>query len=251
MDSKKVFSDKVDYYVKYRPEYPAEFIEYLVNTVGVSPDVIVADVGAGTGIFTKSLADKVKTIYAVEPNPDMRAACVEYCSGYANFVAVDGSAEETSLPDHSIDFVTVAQAFHWFDAEKTKKEFQRILKPHGKVVLVWNCDGKNDFTKEYGALCRNLFPDSWKDSSNGNGKNLDLYHAFFRDGEYDARIFKTDSTVSLEQFIGVSLSTSYAPSEKDENFQAFIVDLTALFEKYSKDRQVVFHKHTYSYVGEV
>ncbi|QDR79342.1 class I SAM-dependent methyltransferase [Sporomusa termitida] len=251
MDSKKIFSDKVNYYVKYRPQYPNEFIEYLINGVGVSPASIVADVGAGTGIFTKLLAGKVKTIYAVEPNPDMRAACVEYCRGYKNFVAVDGSAEETSLPGHSVDFVTVAQAFHWFDAEKAKNEFQRILKPHGKVILVWNRDEENDFAQEYGALRRKLFPDSWQDGSNGNGKNPAAYRTFFREGKYDAKIFKTGNTVSLEQFIGASLSTSYAPSEKDEKFPAFIDGLTALFAKYSQDGQIRFRNHAYSYVGEV
>lgn len=251
MDSKKVFSDKVDYYVKYRPQYPNEYIEYLVKTVGVSLDSTVADVGAGTGIFTKSLADKVNTIYAVEPNQDMRAACVEYCSGYENFVAVDGSAEETSLPDHSVDFVTVAQAFHWFDAEKTKNEFQRILKPKGKVILVWNRDEENEFTQEYGALCRKFCPAITETSAGGNGRNTEAFHAFFRAGKYDAKIFKTDSTVSLERFVGVALSTSYAPAKTDKNFPAFIDALTELFEKYSKDGLVLFLKHTYSYVGEV
>ncbi|HZK54364.1 MAG TPA: hypothetical protein VFC84_09260 [Desulfosporosinus sp.] len=96
MDSKEKFTNKVSDYVKYRPKYPSEFINYLVKEVGVSRSVI-ADIGAGTGILTKLLAPKVKKIYAVEPNLNMRLACEGYCDEFENFVAVDGSAEDTSL----------------------------------------------------------------------------------------------------------------------------------------------------------
>ena len=92
MNSKEKFTNKVSDYVKYRPTYPVDFINYLVNKVGLS-DSVVADVGAGTGILTKLLASKVKKIHAVEPNFNMRAACMEYCKEFDNFVAVDGSAE--------------------------------------------------------------------------------------------------------------------------------------------------------------
>ena len=156
MDSKEKFTSKVSDYVKYRPKYPSEFINYLVNELGVSRSVI-ADIGAGTGILTKLLAAKVKKIYAVEPNLNMRSACEGYCSEFENFVAVDGSAENTSLFDKSIDFITVAQAFHWFDRTKTKIEFQRILKTKGKVILVWNSRvAENEFIKENNELCRHI-----------------------------------------------------------------------------------------------
>lgn len=138
MDSKDKFTNKVEEYIKYRPSYPKEFIDYLFNEVGISSDSIVADIGAGTGILTKQFGDKVRTIFAVEPNLNMRTACQEYCSHLQNMVLIDGSAEDTGLEDGSVNFITVAQAFHWFDRDKCKMEFKRILKANGKVVLVWN-----------------------------------------------------------------------------------------------------------------
>ena len=128
MNNKERFTNKVGNYLKYRPSYPQEFIDYLVSEVGLSRSSVAADIGAGTGILTRLLADKVKTIYAVEPNLKMRTACENYCDMVENFVAIDGSAEDTTLANNSVDFISVAQAFHWFDRTKTKLEFQRILK---------------------------------------------------------------------------------------------------------------------------
>ncbi|BBB89591.1 MAG TPA: class I SAM-dependent methyltransferase [Methylomusa anaerophila] len=247
MDSKMRFSGRVDNYVKYRPAYAREFIDYLVKDVGVSSGAVVADVGAGTGIFTKQLADKVKTIYAVEPNANMRAACIDYCQGYDSVLAVNGSAEDTALPDQSVDFITAAQAFHWFDADKTKKEFQRIVKPNGKVILVWNTrDSSNNFIKEHNELCSKLCPDY-----KGISENAEKCNAFFRKGQYDYRIFENNSILSLESYIGNTLSASYALNKKDKNFRTFIDSLTAVFEKYSINGKILLLNNTHSYVGEV
>jgi len=121
MDSKDKLTNKVNEYIKYRPSYPKEFIDYIINEVGISSKSTVADIGAGTGILTKQLGDRVKRIYAVEPNTNMRTACQEYCSDLKNVISIDGSAEDTGLENNSVDFITVAQAFHWFDRDKRKK----------------------------------------------------------------------------------------------------------------------------------
>ena len=134
--------------------------------------------------------------------------------------------------------------------KKQKKEFQRIAKPNGKVILVWNTrDNSNDFIKEHDAVCRKFCPD-FKGSSGGSSADTDKCSVFFRNGKYDYMIFANNSTLSLESYIGSSLSASYALSEKDKSFKMFIDSLTALFEKYSVNGKLLFPNNTHSYIGE-
>lgn len=251
MNSKDKFTNKVEDYVKYRPSYPQELIEFLVEEVGLSKNSIVADVGAGTGILTKLLASKVGKIFAVEPNLNMRVACIQYCSDIGNFAAVDGSAEETKLPDKSVDFVTAAQAFHWFDRQKTRAEFQRILKTNGKVILIWNSRvPESELVKENAELCRMLCPE-FVGFSGGSDVSPEVYSDFFRNGYCEYRVFDNDRSLSLESFIGRSMSASYAPSEKDDTYKPFVDGLIKLFQKYSVDGRLLLPNKTRCYVGEV
>jgi ubiquinone/menaquinone biosynthesis C-methylase UbiE len=127
-DPTKRFSDRVDNYVKYRPGYPGEVITFLQRECDLSDNSVVADIGSGTGIFTKLLLEKGYKVYAVEPNDDMQEAARQYLGSSQDFIPTAGSAEATTLPSSSIDLVVCAQAFHWFNNEKTKTEFKRILK---------------------------------------------------------------------------------------------------------------------------
>ncbi len=137
-DPTKRFSTRVDNYVRYRPTYPREIIELLQKECNVTPDSIIADVASGTGIFTRLLLENGNRVYGVEPNPDMRRAGEQFLAQYPHFTSVAGMAEATTLPDQSVDLVTAAQAAHWFDRGKARREFLRILKPQGWTVLLWN-----------------------------------------------------------------------------------------------------------------
>ncbi|MFQ6113303.1 MAG: class I SAM-dependent methyltransferase [bacterium] len=139
------FSDRVQYYIKYRPQYPEEVIELLTLECELEKCSIVADIGSGTGILTQLFLEKGNTVFAVEPNKEMRAAAETLLSKYGCFNSVNGTAEDTTLEQHSVDLVTAGQAFHWFDLEKTRQEFLRILQPNGWVALIWN-DRKTDTT---------------------------------------------------------------------------------------------------------
>lgn len=248
MDNTGKFTNKADNYVKYRPTYPKEFIDYLSSEVGFGKDSVVADIGAGTGILTKLLLDRAKSVYAVEPNLHMRQAGEKYCSEYKNFTAVDGTAEETSLPDKSVDFITAAQAFHWFDRDKAGLEFRRILKSGGKVVLVWNSRiSSSEFIMENDELCRRICP-NFNGFSGGTDEDGTIFD-FFRDGKCDCRIFNNDRQLSLEEYIGGSLSASYAPFEGEPNYNTFVEGLTKLFEKYSSGGKLLMPNNTRSYAG--
>ena len=137
-DTVERFSNRVANYVKYRPGYPRAIIGYLEQTCGFTHESVVADIGCGTGLSSQLFLENCKRVIGVEPNAAMRAAAIEFLADFPDFSIIDGTSEATTLPDHSVDIVVAAQAFHWFDPERTRAEFRRILKPGGHVVLIWN-----------------------------------------------------------------------------------------------------------------
>src|SRR2546428_11056184 len=137
-DATHRFSSRVEDYARYRPGYPPEVIQLLKTECGLSAESVVADVASGTGIFTRMLLGNHCRVFGIEPNAEMRRAAEEFLAGYASFTTLNGTAESTILPDHSVDIITAAQAAHWFDPGKARQEFGRILKPGGWTVLMWN-----------------------------------------------------------------------------------------------------------------
>ncbi len=121
-DSTKRFSDRVENYVKYRPSYPINLINHLKKKGIVTTGQKIADIGSGTGIFSKLLLNTENNVYAVEPNKEMRIAAEKSLQNKLNFISINGSAEDTTLKENSIDIITAAQSFHWFDLQKAKKE---------------------------------------------------------------------------------------------------------------------------------
>lgn len=207
------FSNKADLYKKFRPTYPKELIDYLYSQVGFSQESIIADIGSGTGIFSRLLLEQGSFIYCVEPNEDMRQAAEKDLSVFKSFVSVNAPAENTGLQDKSVDFITVAQAIHWFDRQMFKSECQRILKPAGKVVLVWNeRDYENEIIKK-DYIIRAKYAIETNGLGSGGGKKHN-YAWLFLDGIYEYRIFNNDLYFDKEGLIGRNLSTSYAPKEE-------------------------------------
>jgi ubiquinone/menaquinone biosynthesis C-methylase UbiE len=132
------FSNRVENYVKYRPGYPQEILDLFTTKMNLREDSIVADIGSGTGISAKLFLENGNPVFGVEPNRAMRAAAENFLKDYPNFRSVSGTAENTSFENKSIDFVVAAQAFHWFEESKTRREFERILKDDGFIALIWN-----------------------------------------------------------------------------------------------------------------
>ena len=137
MDNTSRFSGKADSYQAARPGYPPELAGYLAD-LGMKGSQ-VADIGAGTGIFSRFLLEKLDcTVWAVEPNEEMRGKAEEELRDVPRFFSVKGTAEATGLDSQSVSFVTAAQAFHWFSPKAFREECLRILRPNGVAVLVWN-----------------------------------------------------------------------------------------------------------------
>ena len=160
MDHTNRFDGKGEIYAKARPKYAEALLDYLMQTCAIATGSVIADVGSGTGILTEQLLQAGYRVFAVEPNGDMRRKAEEKLSRNENFLSVDGRDSDMKLPDRSVDAVTASQAFHWFDAEAFRKECRRVLRPAGRVILVYNSrDESADCTRALAALRHFLWGD--------------------------------------------------------------------------------------------
>jgi len=250
-DPTKRFSDRVDNYVKYRPGYPPEVLEYLKDESELSPGSVIADVGAGTGIFTRLLLEQDYKVYAVEPNEAMRDAAIAQLSAGRNFTAVNGTANATTLATGSVDLIVCAQAFHWFNNEATRVEFKRILKDTGKVALVWNnrLTKADAFAIEYDALLKNDSVD-YNKVNHQNVSDID-FKAFFKDGAYELKKIPNAQVFDEDGLIGRAFSSSYVPPQGTAHGDKFLNLLKELFSRHNENGKVSFRYETEIYLGGV
>ncbi len=211
-DSTNRFSDRVENYVRYRPSYPDELIDYLIEAGRLDERANIADVGSGTGIFSKLLLNKQLAVTAVEPNREMRKAAEAMLADYPRFTSVAGTGEATTLDNSSADFVVVAQAFHWFDWPTALAEFRRILKTGGQLALVWNRRNLDDpFQQAYDSMLRDYAPE-YNRVNHMNIEDEDMA-AIFDTGSYRQQIFRYAQLFDLDAFLGRMQSSSYAPAQ--------------------------------------
>lgn len=244
------FSDRVENYVKYRPSYPQAVFDWLNEQTGLGTGSLVADVGSGTGISTAMFLKQGCEGYAVEPNLEMRQAAERLLADYPKFHSVVGTAETTTLPDQSVEFAAAAQAFHWFDPEKTRAEFQRILKPNGWIVLIWNVRqlDTTPFLRDY----ENLLITHGTDYTAVRHENIgqEKLGAFFGNGAYRKQAFGNVQQFDFEGLKGRLLSSSYAPAEGKPGHEEMIADLEIIFQKHSFNGQVSIEYTTEIYLGK-
>ena len=247
MDNTQRFGNRVENYVKYRPHYPTAIVTYLQERFGFTAGTI-ADVGAGTGILTKLFLNAGYAVYAVEPNEPMLAKATALLNDHPGFTAVPGTAENTTLANGSVDAVMAGQAFHWFNAEKSRMEFTRILKPHGLVVLVWN-ERRIDsaFEQEYEVLINRY----GKDYAQVKHRNIeaDDIAAFFAPAPMELKVFNNQQVFDFEGLKGRLLSSSYMPLQGEPGYEVMIADLKKLFDKYQQAGTITITYETRLYAG--
>jgi len=244
------FSNRVDDYVKYRPGYPASMLTYLQTFFSLNPDKIIADIGSGTGISSKYFLDAGYVVMGVEPNKEMRDKSEELLKAESKFTAVNGTAEDTTLPEHSVDIIVSGQAFHWFDKEKARVEFKRILKEDKAVVLFWNERlMESNFEKDYDALIVKHAIDYVK--VDHRFTDLKSVQKFFYPGTCELKEFTNYQSFDFEGLKGRLLSSSYMPQKGDSGYVAMADDLQRLYNKYQKDGSVKINYTTKVYAGRL
>ncbi|MDN3583703.1 class I SAM-dependent methyltransferase [Mucilaginibacter flavus] len=244
------FSNRVNDYVKYRPTYPPEIIRFLQNIYELSTDKLIADIGAGTGISTALFLNAGYRVIAIEPNLEMREKSIELLGSTSGFKAQNGTAENTGLETGSIDAIIAGQAFHWFDAVKTREEFKRVLTPGGIVALIWNERlTTSAFEKEYDELIIKHGDDYVK----VDHRNIDpaAIGAFFSPETFHLQEFVNKQIFDFDGLAGRLLSSSYMPTKEDAGYEPMIADLKILFDKYQEDGVIIINYDTKVYVGKL
>jgi len=251
VDSKQRFSNRVENYVKYRPGYPDEVITFLKRECHLNSKSVIADIGSGTGIFTAILLLQGYIVYAVEPNVAMQHAAELQLDRDKNFIPINASAEATTLIEKSIDLAVCAQAFHWFNNEKTRTEFKRILKDEGHAALIWN--NRQAEADDFSIAYENILKQHTKEYTEVNHRNIseDALKAFFRNGEYKLETYPNIQVFDEDGFLGRAFSSSYVPPEGTEAGEKFRELLKDVFAKYNRHGKVNFHYHTEVYLGKV
>ncbi len=248
-DSKARFSDRVQDYIKYRPGYPSELFAFLKAELGIPAGSIFADMGSGTGIFTRGLLEAGYRVEAVEPNAEMRAAAERDLAGFAGFRSIAAPAEKTGLPDHSIDAVAAAQAFHWFDPVRARAEWQRILRrPDLPVILVWNEreEDTTPFLREYEEILVRYGTDYLQVRHRSKRGPEDMAH-FFAPRGYSVREWPTEQRFDLEGLFGRAFSSSYVPKKGQPGHEAILNALRECFARHQVGGQVEFRYMTRAY----
>ena len=244
------FSERVEDYVRYRPGYPPEVLELLRAECGLHADHVIADIASGTGAFTRLLLENGNRVFAVEPNAEMREAGNRLLHSFAQLTAVAGTAEETTLPSASVDFVTAAQAAHWFDRGRARAEFARILKPGGWCILIWNerRTATTPFLRDYEQLLLTYGTD-YKEVR--HERTTATIHEFFAPAPYQERVFDLRQQFDYEGAAGRLLSSSYAPLAGHPNHEPMMKELQRIVSQHAERGLVDFEYNTRVYSGKL
>lgn len=250
MNSVNRFSSRVENYAKYRPGYPPGVLEILKSGCGLTEQSVIADVGSGTGLLSEAFLKNGNTVFGIEPNDLMRAKAESLLHSFDRFRSVAATAENTTLPDHSIDFITAGQAFHWFDRKAAWREFVRILKPNGWVVLIWNARRLDStaFLREYEALLLRYSPDY----PVVRHENIeDRIGRFFEPQLLTSVSLDNVQRLDFPSLKGRLCSSSYAPQESDSNFERMLSELQDIFNAHNENGIVNFEYDTRIYYGHL
>lgn len=227
------FSDRAQDYAKYRPTYPDAAIEAILQACGAADSLVAADVGAGTGISSRLLAERGVQVWAIEPNAEMRQAA----EPHPNITFLAGNAEQTGLADAAVNLVTCFQAFHWFDPGQCLLEFRRILQPSGQLAVVWNTrDRADEFTAGYSQVVQQV-------SNQHPAEQRMVTEQPLRDTPHFHNLreltFSNRQALDFPSLMGRAQSVSYIPRTESAQ-QQLQAGLQALYEQWADDRGLVY-----------
>lgn len=236
------FSRRVDNYIKYRPRYVRAVLEVLRTDCGLTPAHTIADIGSGTGLLSELFLQNGNAVLGIEPDTEMRAGGDYYLRAYPNFTSIAATAEATTLGSNSVDFVTAGQAFHYFDGDEARREFRRILKPHGWVVLMWNVHRTtaSPFARAFEAF--------WPT----RGTREQIVEPFFQPMGYTERVFPNPLVCDWPTLQGRVLSNrSGSLQDQDQWLSTMLGDLRALFQAHHVDGKVAIEQDLHVFYGQL
>jgi len=244
------FSDRVENYVRYRPGYPKEVLQVLRKECGIAPGQVVADIASGTGIWTHMLLENGNPVFGVEPNAEMRQAGERLLASFPKFTSVAGTAEATTLADQRVDFVTAAQAAHWFDRERGRAEFVRILKPGGWLALLWNerLTDSTAFLRDYEHLLLTYGTDYGEVR---HERTTDAVNEFYDPAPFRAQVFELRQEFDYAGIEGRLLSSSYAPGPDHPQHAPMLRELRRIFDLHAVAGRAAFDYKTRVYFGQL
>jgi ubiquinone/menaquinone biosynthesis C-methylase UbiE len=244
----KRFSSRVAYYSKYRPRYPEAILNFMEQELGFTTASVTADVGSGTGILSEMFLRHGNLVFGVEPNQMMRGAAEANLTRCPRFRSVNGSAEETTLKAKSVDFITAAQAFHWFDTIKARAEFSRILRNNGWVVLIWNTRrNSTPLMQAYERLVDHYA------TASGRVRHEDIDEQSIEHflGKCKKKTFENTQLLDFEGLVGRLLSSSYSPLVGDSSYDPMLDELRRIFNSYQKAGLVCLEYDTEVHCGQL
>ncbi|MDR2932603.1 MAG: class I SAM-dependent methyltransferase [Oscillospiraceae bacterium] len=240
---------KAAFYKEGRQGYAPEAVQLITETIG-TPRAVIADMGSGTGIFSASLLKKGCVVYCVEPDADLRQKASERLRHFKHFMPIAAPAEDTRLPNHSVDGITAASAFHWFDPEIFLRECKRIIKPDSPVFFLYNVRPNDDpFSQEQSRVCRQYCP-GFTSFCHGADKAKKRCPAFFSD-EFKEKHYSYDLIYTKEQFLSRCLSSSYSLNQTQPDYPAYRRELEKLIASYSIDGLITIRNYTVVWYGMI
>jgi len=244
------FSDRVEKYVLYRPGYPPEALQTLKTECGLGPGQVIADIAFGTGLWTRLFLENGNKVFGIEPNAEMRAAGERLLAAFPKFTSLEGTAEATCLPEHSVDLVTAAQAAHWFDRPRARREFIRILKPGGWLVLVWNerVTESTAFLRDYERLLLTYGTDY---NEVRHERTTDAVNEFYDPAPFQQRVFDLCQEFDYTGVEGRLLSSSYAPGPEHPLHAPMLRELRRIFDAHAVKGLTTFEYKTRLYFGQL
>jgi ubiquinone/menaquinone biosynthesis C-methylase UbiE len=239
-DNTERFTGRAEGYDRYRQRYPSgEILPRLREWCGLKTESVVADIGAGTGMLAEVFLENGNRVLAVEPNAEMRAVCKRLRETWPRLEVIDATAEDTALPEATVDMVAAGRAFHWFDRQQAQAEFRRILKPGGWVMLVAIDRSRDGSDSEY---CEQI--EDFEHLLASQGTDYARVLSGFRSHDnmeqwFDREIHQAQlhdaRKVDWEIFRGHAMSLSVTPQVSHPNFDNFQRDLRCHFETFSRD----------------
>jgi SAM-dependent methyltransferase len=252
--STRRFSPRVEFYLRARPKYPATLLHFFQTELHLKTTQPIADIGSGTGFLTELFLRNGNPVLSVEPNPEMRSAAETYLADFPNFHSISATAEATTLPPASVDFVVAGQAFHWFEPRATRKEFLRILKPAGIVALIWNERRLQDspFTQAYEELIQKFQIDLTVAKSKSITATDSLaMQAFFSPAGCRQRTFDNPQLLDRHGLIDRISSSSYMPLPDNPRYAEMVQEASSIFDAHQHNGTVTMPHDTHVFFGQL